>query len=136
MREVVEHQPGYGDGSVVLEARRAGQVLEFAAVWEERERDEGLEVAAVVGGDSALLAKAFGGFDAGAEERHHGDVGLRALLGFLIAAGEALGLVARKGDAAAGTGGAVFSDFGAAALNGAGDTAFSASLIGTGVTSA
>lgn len=43
-------------------------------------------------------------------------------------------LVARRGDAAPGAGGAVFSTFGAPALNNSGETAFRGSLTGAGVT--
>ena len=49
VREVVEHQPRDRERAQVLQARRAGQVLEFAVVGEERERDDGLEVAGRTG---------------------------------------------------------------------------------------
>jgi len=45
--EVVEHEPGDGEGSEVFEASGAWEVLELAAVGEEGEGDDGLEVAAV-----------------------------------------------------------------------------------------
>ena len=45
VREVVEHQAGHGERAVVLQAAGAGQVLELAAVGEEGEGDDGLEVA-------------------------------------------------------------------------------------------
>ena len=55
--------------------------------------------------------------------------------GIFAQSGGALGLVARQGDTAPGTGGAAFSGFSQPALNDDGDTAFVGALTGTGVTS-